>query len=131
VNYALRKRFVKVVDIEQFEVGEPGITKYVNKRYHQQIQKTRRIYPHTLNMDGFYVARMVKVSNGEKRDEEGEGEGKEGENVESLGVEEEGKQQQSERKRDRKKNKGEAPKVETPAQEVRKVKQDTVEQIKS
>lgn len=71
VNYAIRKRFVKVVELE-LEVGEPGLTKYIDKRYHPHLALTKRIYPHVVNMDGFYVAKLVKISNGEKKTDESE-----------------------------------------------------------
>jgi ribosomal RNA methyltransferase Nop2 len=66
VNYALKKRFVKVVECE-IEVGEEGLTKFVEKRYHVDLRKTRRIYPHVHNMDGFYVAKLVKVAKGVRK----------------------------------------------------------------
>jgi len=61
----LKKRFVKVVDIE-VEVGEEGLSKFVEKRYGNELKKTRRIYPHVHNMDGFYVAKLVKVAKGKR-----------------------------------------------------------------
>lgn len=66
VNYALKKRFVKIVDCE-VEVGEQGLTKFVEKRFHVDLKKTRRIYPHVHNMDGFYVAKLVKVAKGKRQ----------------------------------------------------------------
>lgn len=66
VNYALKRRHVKLVDIE-VDVGEPGCTKYVEKRYHPDLAKTRRIYPHIHNMDGFYVAKLIKIAHGAKK----------------------------------------------------------------
>ena len=68
VNFATKKRFVKIVDIEN-EVGEEGLTKFVEKRYHPDLKKTRRIYPHVHNMDGFYVAKLVKVAKGKRESE--------------------------------------------------------------
>lgn len=66
VNYALKNRFIKVVDIDM-EMGEEGITKYMDKRYDENIKKSRRIYPHIHNMDGFYVCKIKKIKNGPKK----------------------------------------------------------------
>ena len=67
VNYALKKRYVKVVDMDDLvPVGDEGLTKFIDKRYNNSIRKTRRIYPHVHNMDGFYVAKLIKIENGKK-----------------------------------------------------------------
>lgn len=52
------------------DVGEEGLIKFIDKRYHVDLRKTRRIYPHVHNMDGFYVAKLVKVAKGVKLSEE-------------------------------------------------------------
>jgi len=65
VDYVLSKRYVKVVETG-IDVGEPGLPKYKEHRFHPTLKHTRRIYPHTHNMDGFYFAKIKKYANGEK-----------------------------------------------------------------
>lgn len=70
VDYALRKRNVKLVEMG-LTVGEDGFVKYGEKRFHPDLKKTKRIYPHIHNMDGFYVSKLVKIDN-EKKKPDGE-----------------------------------------------------------
>lgn len=61
VDYALRKRpNVKLVDAG-LAIGKEGFSSYRGKKFHPSLKLTRRYYPHTYNVDGFFVAKFQKI----------------------------------------------------------------------
>ncbi|KEF54521.1 uncharacterized protein A1O9_09688 [Exophiala aquamarina CBS 119918] len=62
VNYVLRKRpNVKLVDTGLGTFGTPGFKSYMNKRFDNKMELTRRYFPHRENVDGFFVCKLKKT----------------------------------------------------------------------
>ncbi|KAG1672910.1 putative 28S rRNA (cytosine-C(5))-methyltransferase [Nymphon striatum] len=62
IQYALRKRNVKIIPTD-LEFGVEGLTNHQRDHFHPQMKLTRRYYPHSHNLDGFFVAKLKKFSN--------------------------------------------------------------------
>ncbi|KAF5604567.1 nucleolar 2 [Fusarium pseudocircinatum] len=61
VQYALSRRpNVRLVDAG-LAFGKEGFTSYMGKKFDPSMRHTRRYYPHTYNVDGFFVAKFHKI----------------------------------------------------------------------
>ena len=61
VQYALSRRpNVKLVETG-LTFGVPGFTSYMGKQFSPHMKMTRRYYPHTYNVDGFFVSKFRKT----------------------------------------------------------------------
>ena len=65
VDYILGKRFVKIVETG-LPIDKEGLTSYEDKRYDPRLKMTRRVYPHMHNMDGFFIAKLIKLQDGKR-----------------------------------------------------------------
>ena len=65
IDYALKHRYVKCIETG-LEIGEPGFVQFREKHFHPSISNCRRIYPHIHEIDGFFIAKLKKYSDGPK-----------------------------------------------------------------
>ena len=68
VDYACRSRYVKIVDTG-LELENKAVTKYKESHFNDRMKYCIRVLPHVHNMDGFFVAKLLKVKDGERKKE--------------------------------------------------------------
>lgn len=62
VNFLLERRHCELVPTG-LSIGVDGYTRFRDYRFHPSLSMTKRYYPHVHNIDGFYVAKIKKLSN--------------------------------------------------------------------
>ncbi|CAI5442266.1 unnamed protein product [Caenorhabditis angaria] len=62
VNFLLERRHCELVPTG-LTIGVDGYTRFRDYRFHSSLSMTKRYYPHVHNIDGFFVAKIKKLSN--------------------------------------------------------------------
>ncbi|GAB4263352.1 MAG: RsmB/NOP family class I SAM-dependent RNA methyltransferase [Deferrisomatales bacterium] len=50
----------RVLPLERDPAGEPGLTEWEGQRWPAELARARRLYPHRLDSEGFFVVRLAK-----------------------------------------------------------------------
>jgi ribosomal RNA methyltransferase Nop2 len=66
VDYITKVRHVKIRDTG-LPIQKKGLVNYKENRFNPKCSLTRRVYPHVHNMDGFFIAKIQKIKDGEKK----------------------------------------------------------------
>lgn len=69
VDYACKNRYVKVVDTG-LRIESKAITQFGDAHLPERIKKCVRVLPHVHNLDGFFIAKLKKLRDGERKREE-------------------------------------------------------------
>ena len=71
VDYIVSKRYVKVIDTG-LNMENKIFKKFKDKSFHDRIKYCVWVFPHIHNLDGFFIAKLKKLKDGEKKSEEDE-----------------------------------------------------------
>ena len=68
VDYILKQRHVKIVDTG-LNIESRVYPKFGEKRFHDRIKYCVRVFPHSHNLDGFFICKLKKLKDGDKTQE--------------------------------------------------------------
>ncbi|MGN6629865.1 MAG: NOL1/NOP2/sun family putative RNA methylase [Candidatus Nitrosocosmicus sp.] len=62
IDYILNNNNEAVIEIEPVKYGINGLTEFNNYKFDKKIKKTKRLYPHIHNTNGFFIAKLKKIN---------------------------------------------------------------------
>lgn len=65
IDYIVKKRYVKVID-SGLDIESKTYTKFKDQKFHDRIKYCVRVFPHIQNLDGFFIAKLKKMREGER-----------------------------------------------------------------
>jgi ribosomal RNA methyltransferase Nop2 len=65
VDYITKQRHVKIVDTG-LNIESKVYPKFGEKRFHDRIKYCVRVFPHSHNLDGFFICKLKKLKDGDK-----------------------------------------------------------------
>ena len=68
VDYAIKQRHVKIVDTG-LNIETKVFSKFKDRHFNDRIKYCVRVFPHTHNLDGFFICKLKKLKDGDKKDE--------------------------------------------------------------
>ena len=68
VDYAVKQRHVKIVDTG-LNIESKVFSKFKDKHFNDRIKYCVRVFPHTHNLDGFFICKLKKLKDGDKKEE--------------------------------------------------------------
>lgn len=68
VDYAVRQRHVKIVDTG-LNIETKVFSKFKDKHFNDRMKYCVRVFPHTHNLDGFFICKLKKLKEGDKKEE--------------------------------------------------------------
>lgn len=68
VDYAVKQRHVKIVDTG-LNIETKVFSKFKDKHFNDRMKYCVRVFPHTHNLDGFFICKLKKLKEGDKKEE--------------------------------------------------------------
>jgi NOL1/NOP2/sun family putative RNA methylase len=66
IQYLLDNHDIEIIEVKLPIISRPGITKWKDKIFSEELKKAHRIYHHDNDLEGFFICKIKKLSDGKK-----------------------------------------------------------------